>query len=235
MLCEICAVSLLANTVPDLVPLSDSHVAQPQGKFVPEEEATKEVVSLVRDVKRLNIETRSLQFSGQLHMLRARKSIEARRSLEDVIEEAKMAVEAGGGKGGKYQDGVRADVEFISRRGWLFEWMGHEADRRRREAYEKTSIVGSSKKRVKKVKFAGMDRDVIGGSDGAVTGGVSGGRGVGFAAAGIAVGGGIASSGSWLPMPRGSGVGAAAIGAAVDGGGVSTGSGLPMPSRTQIA
>lgn len=224
MLCEICAVGLLANPTPDLVFLPDSHVAQPQGELLTEEEATKEVASLIRDVKRLNIEIRSLQFSGQLRMLRARKSIEVRRSLEYVIEEAKMAVKAGGGKGGKYQDGVRADVEFISRRGWLFEWMGHEADRRRREAYEKTSIVGSSKtmmkKVVKKVKFAGLDRDVSGESDGAVTGGILGGSG---------------SSTSELSMPRRSGVGAAAAGASVDCGGASTESGLPMPSRTRIA
>lgn len=164
MLCEICAVSLLVFPPPDSVRLEDSHANQPQEEIVSEEAATKEVASLIRDVKRLNIEARSLQFTGQLHMLRARKSIQARRTLEEVIEDAKMAVEAGGGKGGKYQDGVRADVEFISRRGWLFEWMGHEADRRRREQYEKTSIVGSAnkvaKKVAKKVIFAGVNGDV---------------------------------------------------------------------------
>lgn len=239
MLCEICAVSLLASPTPDLVPLSGSHVAQPQREFVTEEEATKEVASLIRDVKRLNVEARSLQFTGRLHMLRARKSIQLRRTLEEVIENAKMAVEAGGGKGGKYQDGVRADVEFISRKGWLLEWMGHEAVRRRREQYEKTSIVAgannAAKEVVKKVTFARVGGDVGGGSGGGFTGGVSGGSGAGAAAAGIAVGGESASSGSGLPMPRGSGVGAVAAGAAVGGGGASTGSGLPMPSRTRIA
>lgn len=205
MLCEICAVSLLVLPPPDLVPLEDSHVAQPQSVFVTEEEATKEVASLIRDVKRVNIEARSLQFTGQLSQLRQRKSIDGRRSLEEVIEEAKMAVEAGGGKGGKYQDGVRADVEFLSRTGWLFEWMGHEADRRRKEAYEKTSIVGSvnkaAKKVVKKLTFA-----------------VDGEAGAGGLGGGIVAGGG-------MPMPP-----RCAVAGGVAGGSF-TSSGLPMPSR----
>ena len=197
MLCEICAVSLLALPPRDLVPLEEPHVAQPRGEFVTEEEATKEVAILIRDVKRVNFEARSLQFTIQLSQLRQRKSMEVRRSLEEVIEEAKMAVKAGGGKGVKYQDGVRADVEFLSRRGWLFEWMGHEADRRRKQAYEKTSIVDSAnnaaERVVKKVTFAVEGEAGAGGSGGGVAAGGVAGAG-GTASGGVVAGGG-------MPMP----------------------------------
>ena len=95
MLCEICAVSLLTLPPPDLILLEDLYIAQPQDEFVTEEEATKEVASLLRDVKRVNVEARSLQFTCQLSQLRQRKSIEVKRSLEEVIKEASIRMELG--------------------------------------------------------------------------------------------------------------------------------------------
>ena len=98
----------------------------------------------------------------------------------------------------------------MSRKGLLYEWMEHEADRRRKEAYEETSIVGSAEnsamKLVKKATFAvEVEAEACGSGGGVACGDFAGAEGV-VAGGGIpmqsrgAIAGGSSASRS-LPMP----------------------------------
>ena len=130
LLCEICAVSLLT------VPHANTQIAQQN-----EDTATKEVQALLRDVKKVNIAARAARFNPSLPV-RERSFVPVRRELDDVIAAAKEMCENGGGKGGKYMDGVRADVELISRKGWLWEWMEMETERQRVIEWAKSGVAG---------------------------------------------------------------------------------------------
>lgn len=132
VLCEICAVSCL-------VPKAGNAVQRKEMDGL----AGREVQALLRDVKKVNIAARAAVFNpGQ--QVRERSSIPVRRQLEDVIEEAKRMCESAGGKGGNYMDGVRADVELISKRGWLWEWMECEAERQRQVQWAGSGIASGS-------------------------------------------------------------------------------------------